>query len=402
MLLRSTKVNTDQIPPSRRRWIPRATFAVPAILALLTASACSTSDSTTTTSSPIGDLFSATENVDPRETLAYYLGPLFVLSIDPERMAQAYLEVQEQGQKSIAACMAEGGFEYVPMVRPPSRSIIGPSLDPDVAREEGFGITTDPTIDRLLDQSLLDTDDPSYDWARANIEIIQSLSESEQEAYGHRLYLEYLGDAEPIVEIDPDTGEEYEYYEEFGTGCTGQAESQAWDVASLESLIEQLEIGDIEQQFESDPRISDVDVEWSDCMATKGYNYTSPEDFQEEVYEYLQDGRREILGIDDYMLRTMDELAERGLFESYDETSSDDVDAARAASIEVMMEGVDQDTLAALRQEEQDMAVAYAQCTAPISKRFDEVFHEIELAIIEPNRALLEEYRAERLGLTDR
>ena len=72
------------------------------------------------------------------ETLSDYLGYDFD---DPEAAAARAMEDQRRVEESIARCMAQEGFEYIPAVRPASSSQFAFDQE-EYAREQGFGITT--------------------------------------------------------------------------------------------------------------------------------------------------------------------------------------------------------------------------------------------------------------------
>ena len=94
------------------------------------------SATTGTTAEPTGN-GEDQEDGDP-ERLEDFLGFSFD---DPEANAAFAADMERRVQESIASCMAQEGFEYIPAVRPQDFGFFALDQE-DFARERGFGITT--------------------------------------------------------------------------------------------------------------------------------------------------------------------------------------------------------------------------------------------------------------------
>ena len=104
------------------------------------------------------------EEGDP-ERLEDFLGFSFD---DPEANAAFAADMERRVQESIASCMAQEGFEYVPAVRRQDFGFFASDQE-DFARERGFGITT-----WFGEEDLFSSGDE--DWVDPNAEIVNSLS----------------------------------------------------------------------------------------------------------------------------------------------------------------------------------------------------------------------------------
>ncbi len=113
-----------------RRWL---------ILIVLLVAACGgggTADSETTGA----DDESATQSSSEGETMADFFG---YGTEDPEAQEAEYREQEARIQESIRQCMAEAGFEYLPMLPPEGSFMVGEEWDEEeYVRTQGFGITT--------------------------------------------------------------------------------------------------------------------------------------------------------------------------------------------------------------------------------------------------------------------
>lgn len=199
----------------------------------------------------------------------------------------------EDVESMIAECMADAGFEYVPAdVTAVLEVGVWMRADPNMSREEfksqwGYGVSTR-------------TDNPAREvgLGQQNIQIYESLSESEQVAYDRTLFGED-SDATFALTLDD---------EDFsGTGgCTKEAVEAVFPAEMLSSTF----INPKDVLIESDPRVIAADEAWMDCMAEDGYEYEDQDEIieeYEETYEALLDGRdpEELSGAD---LEALEEL----------------------------------------------------------------------------------------------
>lgn len=363
-------------------------------------------------SDPSADEDESGDPADEPESLADFLGVAggFGFGSDPEEQRAQYTRQEQRVQELIAECMAQEGFEYIPAVRPiPDAAFRGFDSE-EFAREQGFGVTT--TFGDT-GPGFLDVDD----WTDPNQAIVDALSESERQAYYDTLYQPAAfpdagndGDfassgsssasASTSVtgEIDSDTVEEAEIYGAFGSGCSDRAYAEVYALEDFEELYEQLDLESMYERIEADPRSQAMFEEWSQCMADRGYDYPSPETMYESVYTDFQARLEEIGGSPGGFLDPFEGLSDEEIEELFTNLSPEEVNDLYLQAQQEAAQNVDQDALAALQAEERALAVANAQCTADMQQQIEELTREYETALINDNRALLEQYRASQRG----
>ena len=183
-----------------------------------------------------------------------------------------YVEENNATELRVAECMAAQGFTYYPNLLSVDdgagvRSL--PVADDDgpmwgtleFAQAFGYAISLDPWGD-VVDHPLMPAvDDP-------NAEVIEGMSEAELEAWSTALWGEVqTGDYDPLL-----------------AGCWGQASADNWqvDYESFEQLSD--EMNQLYSAIWADPRLSDLDAEWSACMAAAGLpGYYSADDARGEI-----------------------------------------------------------------------------------------------------------------------
>lgn len=161
-------------------------------------------------------------------------------------------EVTVVFEETLAQCMHQQGFEYVPAPR-----AVEPELpaedDQNFAARWGYGISTAPTSPTVAE--------------------VPPTSAAEKDAYDAALY------GERAVSDEGDPGAEP------GGGCWETANAARGgdpvDVAVAETagLAKELEI--LEMQIAVDPRVADQDRAWSNCMADAGFEIGTPADAPE-------------------------------------------------------------------------------------------------------------------------
>jgi hypothetical protein len=184
----------------------------------------------------------------------------------------------ERTQALIADCMAEAGFEYIPVdVKTIEEAQARVRSDPGYTRRSykekwGLGVTT------RFDNPVRDTG------LGPNLEIWKALPESDQEAYARTLW----GD-NPKYEFVFAFDEED--FSETG-GCTREAVAQVFTPAQLKGTY----VNPKDVLVENDPRIIEAEDKWTECMRAAGYDY---EDDQDEIIEEYEERLEELLGDDD-------------------------------------------------------------------------------------------------------
>lgn len=325
---------------------------------------------------PATETTAAGSGEDEPETLADFLG--YDVD-DPDAAAAQAMEEQRRVEEVIARCMAEEGFEYVPAVRPMSSSTFAFDEE-EFAREQGFGITTWYGQEDVFAPE-------EDDWVDPNRAIVDALSESEAEAYHETLY-------GPATRSGTSTEESIEIeIVDTGDGCQPKAYEELY--GAREEVWEQLgpKFEELTERLFADPRFQEASDRWAVCMADRGYPYDSIQQMYEEVYQDFQSRLDDIVGEDggfvDPFEGWTEEETEAFLAERSEEEISDFFEQAQQQS----RQDIDQDALAALQQEERELAVAAFECQQQFEDVLDELRQEYEGRFIHENRDLLEQIR---------
>lgn len=205
------------------------------------------------------------------------MGPIDKLFVDlqgewdPEQSDREMLQMEE----FIAECMAEEGFDYTPVDYTQGRGG-GIPIEDDGLEEEwgtlefakkwGYGATTNP-----WGEAVEEPVDPGEEWIDPNQEYVESMSESEQQAYYTALYGEQWN-MEWTEEMETE-----EYVWDWTTaGCSGWAQHEIYpdgmggttdnEFADLEAEMQLMW-----EAMSSDPRLVDLGAKWAVCMAEAGY-----------------------------------------------------------------------------------------------------------------------------------
>lgn len=333
------------------------------------------------------DTPTTTENndSDQPETLDDFLGTGF-FSFDSENQLDEFARREQQAQELIAACMAGEGFEYIPVTRPIDTGQIGSFEDVEYAQEYGFGISTEDD-----DRAFFGGAD---DWVDPNEAIVEALSESERRAYYATLYGSSFLDNEPFSAAtgsssDSDTTTTDEVTDTGFDGCYGEAASEVYALDALEEISEQLDFESLFKRVEADPKFAEMEAEWSDCMAERGYQYEGPDALSESLGEFTL-RYNEITGSGS----PFDGLSS----EEFTALSPEEYEARIAQAEQAAAREVDQEALAALQAEERALAVANAECSEDLYDKIRELYKEHEMIFINENRAVLEQFRDSREG----
>ena len=174
----------------------------------------------------------------------------------------------EKVESLIASCMADAGFEYVPIDPVTFRDAMdslgnAPGLsDEEFVAQYGYGLTTLP---------------PTQDFGAGeeNASIFNDLPPADQVAYQRTL----LGDdikATFVVTLE---------HEDFSTagGCTETAIKQVYTPEQLSPTF----FNPFDAQVEADPRVIAANENWSRCMRDAGFDYSRPDDAEKELLDRL-------------------------------------------------------------------------------------------------------------------
>jgi hypothetical protein len=168
----------------------------------------------------------------------------------------------------IGECMTSAGFEYVPVDfervkegMDADKSAPGLS-DEEFVAQYGFGITTQ-----------FDHPGREIGLGERNVQIYDALSPEEQVAYDHALFGE---DREATLAQTV----EAEDFSKTG-GCTRQAVEQAFTPEELTQAY----LNPADAAIDQDPRVVRALEEWSDCMREQGYDYSHPDDVEQDLHD---------------------------------------------------------------------------------------------------------------------
>lgn len=163
----------------------------------------------------------------------------------------------------IADCMAEAGFDYLPIdygedatARNPASATSLPATpsagtESDDAAGSGYGITSAPPPD------------PTNAWTDPNAAHVAQLSPPDQQAYWTAL------DGQRS-----DTADDGEWQYDWRTaGCRGSAQNRVYgDPATLDQpAVIETELDQARLAAASDPRMAELDAVWASCMARAGH-----------------------------------------------------------------------------------------------------------------------------------
>jgi hypothetical protein len=183
---------------------------------------------------------------------------------------------QKKMQELIAKCMADEGFDYLPVDQSQYTSTSPDEVGIDRstkkwAAENGYGITTQDNT-----QPTGDPDQEPY--VDPNQAYIESLSTSEQAAYYETLY----GVSPTEEEM---ASEDFVYNWENG-GCQGAAQNEVQPQPSEDGKYKALidKMNGLFEKFQTDPGLAKLESDWSSCMADAGYaSYSKKDDAAEAV-----------------------------------------------------------------------------------------------------------------------
>jgi hypothetical protein len=196
----------------------------------------------------------------------------------------------EDVEASIATCMGDAGFEYVPIDPVTFREGMGslaavPGLtDAEFVEQYGYGFSTLPPTQ-------------VFRFGEENTAIYDALSAEDQVAYDRTI----VGEATENTFVLMLENEDFE----GAGGCTKAAIEEVFSEERLNPNFE----NPFDVLVEQDERYVAAVQEWSGCMGEAGYDYEAPEDAEDEFLERLDDLTK---GADPATLSEgeLDELAE--------------------------------------------------------------------------------------------
>ncbi len=199
-----------------------------------------------------------------------------------------------------------------------------------------------------------------------------------------------------MTTVDPETGEEYTEMTGYGPGCSGEAyEAEYGSMDDTNALWEELQpaMEAMYQQVEADPRIIELQEGWSACMAERGFEYESMTAMQDSIYTDFQERFDAIVGPNGGYPDPFAGWTQAEIDAFFEEKTEAEIDAFIAEAEQTAGQDVDMEAVAALQQEEIDLAVADYECRGDYYEVYQEVSEEYEADFIGENRAALEQIR---------
>lgn len=187
------------------------------------------------------------------------------------------LKMQQEQEELTATCMADEGFDYVPVDNSQYSGMT--SADGEEygtekwVAENGYGMTQSP-------EQIAAQQEQSQEFVDPNQDYVMTLSESEQAAY-----YEVLSGVQPTEEQLGEDGS-YEYNWET-SGCQGFAshevnEDAPYSQEDYKPLFDAMSA--LYEDAQSSPEVAKLDSEWAACMADAGYaSFNKKADAQESI-----------------------------------------------------------------------------------------------------------------------
>ncbi|MFP3913432.1 MAG: hypothetical protein ACLFWM_01030 [Actinomycetota bacterium] len=313
---------------------------------------------------------------------------------DPEAQQAQFRDQEARVQEAIRQCMAEQGFEYQPVMPPEEAFSVSEVDEEERVRTQGFGITTYFGNEEEMGMGQ-EFEDPNQD-------MLEEMSDSERQAWQEALYGTQEEQEELMeTEIDEETGETMMTSTGFGAGCQGEAyEAEFGDQEQTQDLWRELEpqMEEMRQRVEADPRIVELNEEWSACMAEAGYEFESRNDMYDTVFEDFRQRLEEIVGPNMGRSDPFEGWTQEEIEAFFEESTEEEIEAFMSEAEEEARQDVDMEAVEALQQEEIDIAVTDFECAEGWNDTYTEVNSEYEADFIEENRDTLEEIRQAQDG----
>ena len=318
----------------------------------------------------VTDAAAATATSPLAELLGYSTDPS-----DQKAQQQRFVEQERKVQEAVVDCMKKEGFDYTPMDTSEFIGSSGPFNDDipfdskEWAEKYGFGMST--TLDNPIG-----AETPMTPPSDPNGKYVESLSESERDAYFKALY-------GAQQEFDPTETEASAPIRYEPSGCEGNARKNVDPSQAFYTEFGE-EMGDLFESVENDPLIVAASKKWAACMKKSGYEYETPEAMYEEANTKVQ----EFYG---------------GMGITTEATVLADGSATVSGATPVEGEApptteIDKKKLAEVQAWEKKVAVANWECSKDLNKVRMEVQARVEQDFIDANKAKIDELLAKSGG----
>lgn len=213
--------------------------------------------------------------------LSTYLSAAYGGDLSQEEQERKMTERQKQVEELVAACMTDEGFEYTPVDQRGGMSFSsGDEWKPDDREwvaQYGYGAIDWPGRERM------ETAASEEEFVDPNQGYVESLSESEQQAYQETLW------GPGVAEDQMNEDGSYEYRWE-NHGCQGKAQHEVegdtnvWEREEFADLQEA--INQLYNELGSHPDLAELDAKWASCMADAGYDgLAKQQDAAQSIYD---------------------------------------------------------------------------------------------------------------------
>lgn len=217
------------------------------------------------------------KKLDPAKSpLQVYMSALY-----PTSGQDDFEEQQKKTETLVAACMADEGFDYVPVDQSQySTGSVDDYEERDTEKwvtEHGYGMVQ--TEEEIAEQTK-----QSEEFVDPNQEYVAALSPGEQTAYYEVLY----GVTPAEEDLNEDGSYEYKWEE---AGCQGSAQHEVSgdDPSAAEEnkpLFDAMNA--LYEGLQKSPTIKKLDAAWSSCMADAGYStYKAKQEAQQSMNDEL-------------------------------------------------------------------------------------------------------------------
>ncbi|QIK62461.1 hypothetical protein G7068_03965 [Leucobacter viscericola] len=256
-------------------------YAVPAalVVAALALTGCSSGD--------------AKKSKDEAGPLQKYMSAMWG---DEEFTQEKFDKQQEKTEELVAECMAKEGFDYKPNTENGGMVYMSGDDGDDgpewgsvkFAETYGYGFINSPGMD-----SSNDSGDDGKEPVDPNQKYIDSLSESEQQAYNVTLWGPPMSE-DQVNPDDEDAAVEYDWKQ---GGCYGAAQhkaqgsaAEATDDPEFKDLFEQInnmysEVYGNGSSGSTNEDMVKLDRKWAECMTEAGYDFPTPMQAQNSLQD---------------------------------------------------------------------------------------------------------------------
>ena len=215
----------------------------------------------------------AVAKLDPAESpLSKYMSSMYG-DFDEDSM----LTQQNEQEELVATCMADEGFDYVPVDNSQYSGMMSSDDGEEYGTEKwvaenGYGMSQSP-------EQIAEQPDQSQEFIDPNQDYVMSLSEGEQTAYYEVLY----GPQPTEEELGEDGSYEYNWET---SGCQGFASHEVnGDQPSQDDHAALYEaMSALYEDAQNSPELVALDAEWATCMADAGHaEFTKKSEAQESI-----------------------------------------------------------------------------------------------------------------------